>query len=132
MEPRRPAHVLHRQHHGRDGSISGRRTFAEIDPADGLPDGLTIDAQGGVWVCLFGGGALRRYGAEGALEEHVELPVPHATCPAFGGEDLSTLFITTTRHKLAPAQLIDFPAAGAVLALRPGVRGMPANLGDLD
>lgn len=116
---------------GRDGSISGRRSFARIDSSDGLPDGLTVDAQGGVWVCLFGGGAVRRYDADGRLDEHIPLPVPHPTCPAFGGEDLATLFITTTRHKLTEQQLPEFPAAGSVLALEPGVGGMPANLCDL-
>jgi sugar lactone lactonase YvrE len=113
---------------GSDGSIANRRAFAEIAPADGLPDGLTVDAEGGVWVCLFGGGAIRRYGADGTLEQHVALPVPHPTCPTFGGEDLSTLFITTTRHKLSPTQLDTFTLAGSVLSLTPGVRGMKANL----
>ncbi|MGA8353903.1 MAG: SMP-30/gluconolactonase/LRE family protein [Solirubrobacteraceae bacterium] len=112
---------------GRDGSISGRRALAEIDPADGLPDGLAVDAEGGIWVCLFGGGAVRRYSSQGALEAHIALPVPHTTCPAFGGEDLSTLFITTTRHKLAEEDLPRYPAAGSVLALTPGVQGLPAN-----
>lgn len=116
----------------RDGSIAGRRVFAEIDPADGLPDGLTVDAEGGVWVCLFGGGALRRYSSQGALDAHIALPVPHPTCPAFGGEALSTLFITTTRHKLSASQLSKYPAAGSVLALQPGVSGMPANLSTVD
>jgi sugar lactone lactonase YvrE len=113
---------------GRDGSISGRRAFAEIDVEDGLPDGLTVDVEGGIWVCLFGGEAVRRYSPQGTLEAHIELPVPHATCPAFGGEDLQTLFLTTTRHKLSATQLTGFPLAGSVLMLEPGVRGMPANL----
>jgi sugar lactone lactonase YvrE len=116
---------------GRDGSISNRRAFVEIDSADGLPDGLAVDAEGGVWVCLFGGGAVRRYGPHGALEEHIALPVPHATCPAFGGEDLSTLFITTTRHKLSTQQLTDFPLAGSVLAVDPSVEGMLSSLVDI-
>ncbi len=116
---------------GRDGSISNRRAFVEIDPADGLPDGLAVDAEGGIWVCLFGGGAIRRYDPQGALEEHISLPVPHATCPTFGGEDLSTLFITTTRHKLAAQQLADFPLAGSVLAVDPGVEGMLSSLVDI-
>lgn len=112
----------------RDGAISSRRPFATIDLQDGLPDGLTIDAEGGVWVCLFGGGALRRYSSEGVLEAHIALPVPHATCPTFGGEDLRTLYLTTTRHKLSERQLAELPLAGSVLSLMPGVQGMPANM----
>lgn len=113
---------------GETGSISGRRTFAEIDADDGLPDGLAVDAEGGVWVCLFGGGAVRRYSPLGALDAHIELPVLHATCPAFGGEDLRTLYITTTRHKLTEGQLADSPLPGSVLSLEPGVRGLQTNM----
>ncbi len=114
----------------RDGTIANRRPLAYVDPADGMPDGLAVDAEGGIWVCLFGGGAVRRYDADGSLTEHIALPVPHPTCPAFGGQDMATMFITTTRHRLSPKRLLDTPAAGSVLALRAGVRGMPANLGD--
>jgi sugar lactone lactonase YvrE len=109
------------------GRVSSRRAFAAIDRAHGLPDGLTVDAEGGVWVCLFGGGALRRYDADGALDEVVPLPVTNPTCPAFGGADLATLYVTSARHKLTPEQLDAEPLAGALLALEPGVRGLPAN-----
>jgi sugar lactone lactonase YvrE len=114
----------------REGAIANRRPLARIDPADGMPDGLAVDAEGGVWVCLFGGGAVRRYGPDGSLSEHIPLPVPHPTCPAFGGHDMATMFITTTRHRLSPRQLLDTPAAGSVLALRAGVRGLLASLCD--
>ena len=49
------------------GEVAGRRAFAELDPSDGLPDGMTVDSEGGVWACLFGGGAVRRYGEDGTL-----------------------------------------------------------------
>lgn len=112
---------------GRDGAISSRRCLAKIDLEDGMPDGMTVDAEGGVWVCLFGGGALRRYDADGSLTASISLPVPHPTCPAFGGQDMCTMFITTTRHRLSPKQLLDLPDAGSVLSLRLGVSGLPAN-----
>jgi sugar lactone lactonase YvrE len=111
---------------GASGRVSGRRAFAAVEEADGMPDGLTVDAEGGVWVGLFGGGAVRRYSAGGRLDAVVELPVPHPTCPAFGGADFATLFITTTRHRLSPAQRAETPLAGAVFACEPGVRGVPA------
>jgi sugar lactone lactonase YvrE len=109
------------------GRISGRRAFAEIDPADGLPDGLAVDAEDGVWVALFGGGALRRYGPDGALDVVIELPVTNPTCPTFGGPELDVLFVTSARHRLSAAQLAAEPLAGAVLGLRPGVRGRAAH-----
>ncbi len=112
---------------GGSGAISGRRPFAVIDPADGLPDGLAVDAEGGVWVCLFGGAAVRRYDAGGRLDAVVPLPVTNPTCPAFGGDDLRTLYITSARHRLTPEQLAAEPLAGALLALDPGVAGLPVH-----
>jgi sugar lactone lactonase YvrE len=112
---------------GTTGDVSDRRTLAEIDPDDGLPDGLTVDAEGGIWVCLFGGAAIRRYSAGGSLEASIPLPTTNPTSPVFGGPDLRTLYITTARHRLAPDQLAIEPLAGAVLALDPGVQGLPGN-----
>lgn len=109
------------------GEISGRRALAAIDPADGLPDGLAVDAEGGIWVCLFGGGALRRYSTDGALDAVVPLPVTNPTCPAFGGPDLATLYVTSARHRLTAEQLAREPLAGALLELDPGVRGLRGN-----
>jgi sugar lactone lactonase YvrE len=108
------------------GEVANRRPFARIDPDDGLPDGLALDAEGGVWVCLFGGGALRRYSADGTLDEVVALPVTNPPCPAFGGERLDTLYVTSARHRLSEAQLAAEPA-GSLLALEPGVTGTPGN-----
>jgi sugar lactone lactonase YvrE len=109
------------------GALANRRPFVEIDAADGLPDGLTVDAEDGIWVALFGGGAVRRYLPDGRLEAVVELPVTNCTCPVFGGEDLDELFITTARHRLTDEQLREQPLAGAVFRARPGVRGRRAT-----
>jgi sugar lactone lactonase YvrE len=110
-----------------NGSLHARRPFAEIAPDDGLPDGMAIDADGGVWVCLFGGGALRRYDPSGRLDIELGLPVSNPTCPVFGGADLRTLFITTARHRLSAEQLQREPLAGSVLAVDPGIAGLPGN-----
>jgi sugar lactone lactonase YvrE len=112
---------------GATGGIARRRPFALVDPADGLPDGLAVDAEDGVWVCLFGGAAVRRYDAGGRLDAVVPLPVTNPTCPAFGGEDLRTLYVTSARHRLTPEQLAAEPLAGALLALDPGVAGLPVH-----
>jgi sugar lactone lactonase YvrE len=108
-----------------DGALSGRRTLVSVDPEDGLPDGLAVDAEGGIWVCLFGGGELRRYSAAGKLDAAIRLPVAKPTCPAFGGPGLETLFVTTARDGQTARQLRQEPAAGGVLAVRPGVAGIP-------
>jgi sugar lactone lactonase YvrE len=101
------------------GRLGKRRRFVRIAPEDGLPDGLCVDADGGIWIALFGGGALRRYTPDGALDAHIPLPVTNPTCPAFGGPELTTLYVTSARHRLANPGPLD----GSLLELRPGVTG---------
>jgi sugar lactone lactonase YvrE len=108
------------------GGLGRRRAFAMIDPGDGLPDGLCVDAEGGVWIALFGGAAIRRYNPHGALEAHISLPVTNPTSLAFGGPGLTDLYVTSARHRLTAEQLAREPAAGALLRVRPGVRGRPS------
>jgi len=75
-----------------DGRPRARRTFAEV-PGD--PDGLTVDADGCVWVALWGGGRVLRYSPAGTLDQVVEVPTPQSTACAFGGPGLRDLYITT-------------------------------------
>lgn len=103
--------------------LSSREPFVEIPTEAGLPDGLALDAEGGVWVALWGGSAVHRYGPDGRLDAVVELPVRQPTSCAFGGPDLDTLYITTSAQDLADPE----PAAGALFAVRPGVRGLPVR-----
>ena len=105
--------------------LSDRRPFVRIDPADGHPDGLTLDAEGRVWVALFGGSAVRCYSPDGALVEVVDLPAPKVTACTFGGPELDELFITTSRQGDSPEA---HPAAGAVFRHRSGVRGVRVNV----
>ncbi|GAA2003620.1 SMP-30/gluconolactonase/LRE family protein [Nakamurella flavida] len=102
--------------------LTNRRTFVEIDPDDGHPDGLTVDSEGGVWVALFGGGAVRRYLPDGTLDAVLEVPARQVTACTFGGPDLDQLFITTSRENLEPD---DDPLAGSLFRASVGVRGLP-------
>jgi sugar lactone lactonase YvrE len=107
----------------RSGAATGRRPFAAVPNRAGRPDGLAVDAEGGVWVALFGGAALRRYGAGGDLDLVVPLPVSHPTSCAFGGAALHELYVTTAgRPRLDQAK---GALAGRLLRLRPGVCGAP-------
>ncbi|MEU0104077.1 SMP-30/gluconolactonase/LRE family protein [Streptomyces sp. NPDC006251] len=104
-----------------DGRISGRRTLAVIEEDAGFPDGLTVDAEGCVWVALWQGSAVRRYTPGGELDRVIELPVPLVTACAFGGPDLTDLHVTTARTGLTepPAlagSLFVVPGAGKGLA----------------
>lgn len=108
---------------GSDGSFHNRRPFASVDNGPGLPDGLTVDAEGGVWTALWGGGAVHRYDASGALTEIIEVPgVTNTSACAFGEDDLQTLYITTSRQGIRDGEQ---PDAGAVFAVSPGVAGRP-------
>ncbi|HLU74839.1 MAG TPA: SMP-30/gluconolactonase/LRE family protein [Nonomuraea sp.] len=100
--------------------LTGRRPFVTVDR--GSPDGLTVDAEGGVWVALWDGGAVHRYTSDGALDTVVELPVRKVTSVAFGGPDLDRLFITTSA---VDTDRKEQPQAGALFAAEPGVRGRP-------
>ncbi|MDP9390038.1 MAG: SMP-30/gluconolactonase/LRE family protein [Actinomycetota bacterium] len=103
--------------------LSGRRPFVRFG-ADDSPDGLTVDAEGGVWVALYGGSAVHRYDADGRLDAIVDVPTAKVTACTFGGEDLDELFITTSRQDLGPA---DDPLAGSLFRVEAGVRGLPAR-----
>lgn len=107
-----------------DAGLTGRRPFVVIDPDDGRPDGLTVDAHGGVWVALNTGGAVHRYRPDGTLDAVVEVPVRKVTACTFGGEHLDELFITTSREGLAPG---DEPAAGSLFCAEVGVAGQPVR-----
>jgi sugar lactone lactonase YvrE len=110
------------------GAIANRRPFAAIDEGEALPDGLTVDAEGNVWLALWGGAGLRRYAPDGALTATVSVPTPNPTCPAFGGPDLDRLFITSAREGLSAEQLAHDPHAGALFVCEPGVTGRPPHL----
>lgn len=109
------------------GSVSHRRCCAEFPRAWGLPDGMTVDAEGFLWVAFWGGSAIRRVAPDGRVAATVELPVRLVTSCAFGGPDGSDLFVTSARIGLTPAQLRDEPHAGDLFRLRPGVGGPPAT-----
>ncbi|MEY2424733.1 MAG: hypothetical protein QOI61_305 [Actinomycetota bacterium] len=109
------------------GTLGAQAPFVVVDQTDGEPDGITVDAEGGVWVALWDGWALRRYSPAGELDAVVPVPVARPTSCTFGGTDLATLFITTARTGLDDDALRDQPWAGHVLSCTTGARGMPTN-----
>lgn len=105
-----------------DGELRARRPFVEIPAELGLPDGLSVAADDSVWVALWGGSAVHGYDTTGVLIERIELPVPQVSACTFGGDDLSTLFITTSAQGLTPDH---GTTAGSLFAVSLGVRGLP-------
>ena len=109
------------------GAIANARVVVHFPAGIGWPDGMTLDADGMLWVALWGGGAVHCYDpATGALLRVVVVPAPFTSSCAFGGPDLRTLYITSARGGLSPQQLAEFPLSGDVFAAEPGVRGVAA------
>lgn len=96
-----------------DGTIGEAEVFIEVPQADGMPDGITVDAAGEIWVALAGGSALQRYDAAGSLVETVPMPVSHPTSLALGGPELRDLYVTSAVRPIAPARRAAAVAAGA-------------------
>jgi sugar lactone lactonase YvrE len=105
----------------RDAGLTGRRVFAS---RENRPDGLTVDAEGGVWTALSDGGAVRRYTPEGQLDAVIDVPARKVTACTFGGDRLDELFITTSREGLGPG---DDRLAGALFRAVPGITGVPVR-----
>jgi len=109
------------------GAIANRRTLRQFAPGEGSPDGMTIDADGRLWIALWDGWRVVQIDATtGATLAEVKVPAQRVTSCAFGGPALDTLYITTARLGLNEAQLAAQPGAGAVFAAHPGVRGVEA------
>ena len=107
------------------GDVANRRSMLDFPREFGLPDGMTVDEEGLLWVAFWSGSAVRRIHPDGRVVAEVELPVSQVTSCAFGGDDLSDLYLTSARDGLSGAQLREQPHAGSLFRLRLGVRGLP-------
>lgn len=101
-----------------DGSLAKRETFLQFPAEWGSPDGMTIDAEGGLWVAHWGGSRVSRFLPDGALDRDVRLPASQITSVAFAGPDLDRMFVTSA------AEGVDEEKGGALFEVEPGVRGL--------
>jgi len=123
------------------GTLRNRRTLVMIESGQGLPDGMTVDREGSLWVAIAGAGEIRQYSPDGILLSRTEVATPTVTSCAFGGADGQDLFITSARVTLPAAALRSLthgfnieraesdsnPGAGGLFTLRPGPSGAPAT-----
>jgi sugar lactone lactonase YvrE len=107
------------------GALENRRPVAAVEIDGAVPDGMSVDAEGCLWVALHGGWGLRRYAPDGDLLAEMRLPVARITSCCFGGPELRDLYVTTRRDGLSDAEMAQQPLAGALLRLDPGVAGLP-------
>ncbi len=110
------------------GDIGGRRTLVEFAEDAGSPDGLTVDAEGYIWVAIYGASRVQRYSPEGKLDGEIMLPASQITSMAFGGEGYRDLYITSATEGFAEDDFEREPGGGALFRARPGVAGRAPNL----
>jgi len=111
-----------------DGSLQGKRVFADFDGQPGYPDGMAVDAEGCVWIAHYGGWRIDCFSPRGALLNSISFPCANVTKLAFGGSDLRTVFVTTARKGLSAEELERQPLAGALFSFRSEVSGLPGQV----
>jgi len=111
---------------GATGTIADRRRLVTIGPDEGKPDGMTLDAEGYLWVACWDGWRVRRYAPDGSFDREIRFPAAHVSSVAFGGPDLDELYVTTAWHMVDPADRAAQPTAGSLFRCRPGVKGLPS------
>lgn len=107
------------------GALTNQRLFTEFSEEQGMPDGMTVDSAGGIWICHWEGWRVTRFLPSGKIDLEVRLPVPLVTSCAFAGDALDTLYITTATVGLDAAMLAQAPLAGSLFAVKTGHRGLP-------
>lgn len=107
-----------------DGSLTAKSVFAQFTGAEGYPDGMTVDADGCLWVAFWDGWAVRRFSQIGEQIAMIEVPVQRPTSVAFGGPALDRLFVSSARIGLDEAALSVQPSAGGLFMIEPGCSGI--------
>jgi L-arabinonolactonase len=114
--------------YGADGTIANDRVFVTLTDATGVPDGSTVDAEGGLWNAQWGGARVVRYGVNGLETERVNIPTAQPSCVTLGGALLDTLYVTSARAEMDEAALAGDPAAGGVFGAPAGRTGLAEPL----
>lgn len=121
-----PRIVYARDYDATTGTAGPRRVLLALE--EGVnPDGMCVDADGGLWIAIWGGGQVRCYSPDGVLTRTIAVPSPNTSCVAFAGPDLSTMVITTATKDLGDDELARLPLAGRLFTVDAGVRGLPAT-----
>jgi sugar lactone lactonase YvrE len=112
---------------GARGVISGDRVLVTVPEEMGVPDGMTVDAAGDLWVAIYGGRRVNRYSPDGALRQTLTIPAEQCTCCAFAGPGLKWLYVTTATEYWSEEQRRLEPTAGIVYRFDTSSTGRPAE-----
>jgi sugar lactone lactonase YvrE len=112
-------------HESGTGHLSNRRVVAEPSEETGRPDGAATDMEGYYWSAGISAGVLNRWSPDGKLDRQIPMPCAAPTMPCFGGPDMRTVFVTSTRHHISDERLAAFPLSGGIFSLRVDVPGVP-------
>lgn len=120
-----PTRIIYRyEFDSQSGVIHDRVPFITIDNHAGVPDGMTFDAKGYIWVCHFGGARITRFTPDGKIDRVIKMPVTYPTSCCFGDSHLKTLYVTSARRDLSDEQLKQEPQAGYLFAMDVDVPGI--------
>lgn len=109
------------------GTLGQRQVFVTLEEADGKPDGMTVDSEGHIWIAHWDGWCVTRHDPKGREVARIAFPVQRPTSVAFGGDDLSTLYVTSATMALTPEELAKAPLSGALFAVDTSHRGQPES-----
>jgi sugar lactone lactonase YvrE len=113
---------------GENGTISDDRVLITVGEDVGVPDGLTVDAGGDLWVAIYGGARIQRYSPDGVLRQELDVPAEQCTSCAFAGPGLNRLYVTTATEGWSEEQRLADPSAGIVYRFDVAAAGRPAAL----
>ena len=119
--------ILYADYNPCSAEVGRVHTFVAADAVPGEPDGSTIDAAGYLWSTRWGAGIVARFAPDGQLERTMPLAAPQPSCPAFGGPDLRTLFVTSAHLGMSDQERAAAPLSGAVFAQALEIRGLPGS-----
>jgi sugar lactone lactonase YvrE len=111
-----------------NGTVGTRRVLLQLDRENGIPDGLTVDSRGNIWIALYLGWRILCVRPNGSVLREIRTPVLNPTSLTFGGPDLDILYITSAVRRHSGAELARQPWAGALIQFRPGVTGQPEEI----
>ena len=119
--------ILYADYNPCSAEVGRVHTFVAADAVPGEPDGATIDADGYLWSARWGAGIVARFAPDGRLDRTVQLAAPQPSCPAFGGADLATLFVTSAHVGMSEGERAAAPSSGALFAQALAVHGLPES-----